>query len=89
MLAEVARHLHDQGVPAHRAIKELVPESEGALDAQGLQTLFERVGVKISKQRASRLLASAATKTRLASYELVQLLGDAQQQMGGSEGRED
>jgi len=88
VLAEVARRLHDQGVSAHRAMKELVPESDGGVDAVGLQKLFDRAGVKISKDRATRIMTIATKKPRLASFELVRLLAHAQQ-VKESKGMED
>lgn len=76
VLSDVAIKLHEQGLHAHNVIKQLMPETDGTVDAQELRLLFKRIGVAISVDRAKRLMAMADLmhNGRLAGWEFVRLL---------------
>jgi hypothetical protein len=75
----MAASIHDRGLHAHRAIKQLVPEAGGSLDAKWFRTLGARLGVPISQARAQRMLQKSDLLKvgRLTSWELVRMLSEA------------
>lgn len=81
ILTQAAEYLHEHGLHAHGLIKQLLPESGGKLDVQGLQKLFAKLDLPISTARALRYMQKGdVMKTgHLVSWELVRLLSNPQE----------